>query len=432
MLKLTAAAALLVVTSAAAFAQGFPAKTVRVVVGFPPGGAADIAARLISQKLGDLWGRQVIVDNRPGAGGNLAADMVAKAAPDGYTLHLAFGPTAPSMYPKLPFDPQKDFAPITLMAQSPMVLVVHPSLPASNVKELIALARSHPGKLNYASTGVGITVHLAMEQFRIMAKVNIVHVPYKGASPAVVDLVGGQVELTILSTSSILGQIKTQRVRALAVTSLERSFMLPDVPTLNEAGVAGYETTIWWGLSAPASTRRQSRVWASLTFARSLPTRERKSSAARRRNSANSSTRNWRSGTTSSGRPASARSSTRVVSSASPRLTAGRAHARAIAIFKVHRAFAWVTCVRRCRWAQRRKSPLPWRERCAGAWSRDPFTGCEREGAQSHAGTRRLASRCGVTSIGKPTESCSALRGRRVRGVLFAADFVTHAKPGSS
>ena len=257
MLKLTAAAALLVATYASAFAQEFPAKTVRVIVGFPPGGAADIAARLISQKLGDLWGRQVIVDNRPGAGGNLGAEMVAKAAPDGYTLHLAFGPTAPSMYPKLPFDPQKDFAPITLMAQSPMVLVVHPSVPASNVKELIALARSHPGKLNYASTGVGITVHLAMELFRIMAKINIVHVPYKGASPAVVDLLGGQIELTILSTSSILGQIKTQRVRALAVTSLERSFMLPDVPTLNEAGVPGYETTIWWGLSAPAGTTRE-------------------------------------------------------------------------------------------------------------------------------------------------------------------------------
>ncbi len=257
MLKLTVAAALIVATSVSVFAQEFPAKPMRIVVGFPPGGAADIAARLISQKLGNLWGRQLIVDNRPGAGGILAADMVAKAAPDGYTLHLAFGPTAPSMYPKLPFDPQKDFAPITLMALSPGVLVVHPSVPASNVKELITLARSHPGKLNYASTGVGITVHLWMELFNIMAKVNTVHVPYKGASPAVVDLLSGQIQLSILSTSSILGHIKTQRVRALAVTSLERSFMLPNVPTLNEAGVPGYETNIWWGLSAPAGTARE-------------------------------------------------------------------------------------------------------------------------------------------------------------------------------
>lgn len=257
MLKLTAAAALLVATSTSVFAQEFPAKTVRIVVGFPPGGAADVAARLISQKLANLWGRQFIVDNRPGAGGILAADWVAKAAPDGYTLHLAFGPTAPSMYPKLPFDPQKDFAPITLLALSPGVLVVHPSVPASNLKELIALARAHPGKLNYASFGVGITVHLWMELFNIMAKVNTVPVQYKGASPAVVDLLSGQVQLSILSTLSIIGNIQTKRVRALAVTSIERSFLLPDVPTMNEAGVPGYETNIWQGLSAPAGTAQE-------------------------------------------------------------------------------------------------------------------------------------------------------------------------------
>jgi len=237
-----------------ALAQDFPTRPVRIIVGFPPGGGADLTARLISPKLNEAWGRPVIVDNRPGAGGNLAAELVAKASPDGYTIMVMPGPGAPSLYPKLPFDLRKDFAPITLAGRSPNVLVVHPSVPVSTVKALIALARSQSGKLNYASSGIGITPHLSGELFRKMAKVNIVHVPYKGAGPAVSDLVGGHVDLMIVSIPSVLGQINAHRLKALGVTSLQRSSMLPNVPTLNEAGVPGYESHQWWSLLAPAGT----------------------------------------------------------------------------------------------------------------------------------------------------------------------------------
>ena len=235
-------------------AQEFPVKSVRIVVGFPPGGGADLTARLISPKLNEAWARPVIIDNRPGAGGNLAADIVAKAPADGYTLIVMPGPGAPSLYPNLPFDTRKDFAPITLAGRGPNVLVVHPSVPAANVKELIALARTRAGGLNYASSGIGITPHLSAELFRKMAKVNIVHVPYKGAGPAVSDLVGGHVDLMIVSIPSVLGQIKGGRLKALGVTSLRRSPMLPEVPTLDQAGVPGYESYQWWGLLAPAGT----------------------------------------------------------------------------------------------------------------------------------------------------------------------------------
>ncbi len=235
-------------------AQDFPTKQVRIIVGFPPGGGADLTARLVSPKLNETWGRPVIIDNRPGAGGNLAADLVAKASPDGYTIMVMPGPGAPSLYPKLPFDLRKDFAPITLAGRSPNVLVVHPSVPAATVKQLIALARAQPGKLNYASSGIGITPHLSGELFRKMARVNIVHVPYKGAGPAVSDLVGGHVDLMIVSIPSVLGQINAGRLRALGITSLQRSSMLPDVPTLNEAGVTGFESHQWWGMLAPAGT----------------------------------------------------------------------------------------------------------------------------------------------------------------------------------
>ncbi|HEV7800900.1 MAG TPA: tripartite tricarboxylate transporter substrate binding protein [Burkholderiales bacterium] len=235
-------------------AQEFPAKAVRVVVGFPPGGGADMTARVVAQKLNEIWSRPVIVDNRPGAGGNLAAELVAKAAPDGYTIMVMPGPAAPSLYPKLPFDMRKDFAPITLAGRGPNVLVAHPSVPASTVKELIGLARARPGKLNYASSGVGITPHLAGELFRKMANIDIVHVPYKGAGPAVTDLVGGHVDLMIVSIPSVLGHIQAGRLRPLGVTALQRSAMLPQVPTLDEAGIRGYESHQWWGLLAPAGT----------------------------------------------------------------------------------------------------------------------------------------------------------------------------------
>ncbi len=238
-------------------AQDFPAKSIRVVVGFPPGGGADLTARIVSQKLNEAWARPVIVDNRPGAGGNLAADIVAKASPDGYTLIVMPGPAAPSLYPNLPFDLRKDFAPITLAGRSPNVLVVHPSVPASSVKELIALARARPGKLNYASSGIGAGPHLSAELFRKMAKVDMVHVPYKGAGPAVSDLMGGHVDMYIVSIPSVLGQIKASRLKALGVTSLKRSSMLPEVPTVNESGVPGYEAYQWWGVLAPSATPQE-------------------------------------------------------------------------------------------------------------------------------------------------------------------------------
>ena len=237
-------------------AQDFPVpkKTIRLIVGFPPGGGADLAGRLVAKKLNEVWAQQVIVDNRPGAGGNLAAELVAKAAPDGYTLIVMPGPAALSLSPKLPFDMRKDFAPITLAGRAPNVLVVHTSVRASTLKELIALARSQPGKLNYASSGIGLTPHLSGELLRKMANVNIVHVAYKGAGPAVSDLLGGHVDMLSSSIPSVLGYTKSQRLRALAVTSLQRSMMLPEVPTMNEAGVPGYELNGWWGMLVPAGT----------------------------------------------------------------------------------------------------------------------------------------------------------------------------------
>jgi tripartite-type tricarboxylate transporter receptor subunit TctC len=238
---------------APATAQDFPSKPVRVVVGFPPGGGADMTARVVAQKLNEIWARPVIVDNRPGAGGNVAAELVAKVAPDGYTILVMPGPAAPSLYPKLSFDFRKDFAPVTLAGRAPNVLVVHPSLPASSVKQLIALAKAQPGKLNYASSGVGITPHLAAELFRKMAGIDIVHVPYKGAGPAVTDLVAGHVELMIVSIPSVLGYVQASRLRALGVSSLKRSPTLPQVPSINEAGLRGYESYQWWGVVAPAA-----------------------------------------------------------------------------------------------------------------------------------------------------------------------------------
>jgi tripartite-type tricarboxylate transporter receptor subunit TctC len=242
-----------------ASAQDFPVpgRPVRIIVGFPPGGGADLAARLLAPKLSESWAHPVIVDNRPGAGGNLAAEFVARAAPDGHTIIVMPGPAALSLFPEVPFDLKNDFAPITLAGRSPNVVVVHPSVPASTVKELIALARSQPGKLNYASSGIGLTPHLSGELLRRMTSTDIVHVPYKGAGPAVTDLVGGRVHLMSVSITAVLGFIRDQRLRAIGVTSLERWFLLPDVPTLHEAGVPGYELYGWWGILAPAKTPRE-------------------------------------------------------------------------------------------------------------------------------------------------------------------------------
>jgi tripartite-type tricarboxylate transporter receptor subunit TctC len=239
-----------------AVAQTYPDRPIRLVVGFTPGGGADTTARLVGQKLTETWKQTLVVDNRAGAGGNIAADIVAKANPDGYTLLVTSpGPVAinPSLM-KLPYNPRTELAPITLLAFGPNVLVVPPSSPATSLKELIALARGSSNRLNYGSSGLGTTPHLSAELLKLMAKVDIVHVPYKGAGPAAIDLVAGRLDLMIVSAPTVLGQIRAQRLRALAVTSLTRLSVLPDVPTFNEAGVPGYEAGVWWGFFAPAGT----------------------------------------------------------------------------------------------------------------------------------------------------------------------------------
>ena len=247
-------------TAPGAIAQGaaaYPAKPVRLVVPFPPGGTTDILARAVAQKLSESWGQQVIVDNRPGAGGNIGSDLVAKAAPDGYTLLMGTVGTHainPSLYTKMPYDHVKDFAPVILVAGVPNVLVVTPSLPVNSVKELIAYAKENPDKLNFASSGNGTSIHLSGELFRTMTGVQITHVPYKGSAPALADLMGGQVQLMFDNLPSSLQFIKAGKLRALAVTSSTRSAALPDVPTLAESGLPGFEASSWFGVLAPAGT----------------------------------------------------------------------------------------------------------------------------------------------------------------------------------
>jgi len=240
---------------APAHAQKYPAKTVRIVVGFAPGGATDISARAIAQKLTDALGGSFVVDNRPGAAGNLAADLVSKAAPDGYTMLMANSTIAiPSLFAKLPFDVRKDFAPLSLVALGPSVLVVHPSLPVKDVKGLVAFARAHPKELAYGSGGLGNVTHLAMELFASMTKTSMVHVPYKGAAPSMVGLVSGEVQLLFSSIPAALPQLKTGRMRAIGVSISQRSNVLPDVPTIDEAGVPGYYAASWYGLLLPTGT----------------------------------------------------------------------------------------------------------------------------------------------------------------------------------
>ncbi len=239
-----------------ALAQAFPAKPVRFIVPFPPGGASDIVGRAAGQKLSEIWGQAVVVDNRSGASGQIGTEAVARAAPDGYTL-LLVEPTfaiAPSLFAKLPYDTLQDFAHMVQIGQGPQVLVVHPSVPVKSVKELLALARARPGDLNFASPGTGTTGHLGMELFKLLGKVSMVHIPYKGAGPAVVDLVGGQVSIGLVSISSALPNMKAGRLRGLAVTSARRFVAAPELPTIAEAALPGFDTLQWWGLVAPRAT----------------------------------------------------------------------------------------------------------------------------------------------------------------------------------
>ena len=235
-------------------AQDYPTKVVRIVVPFPAGGGTDILSRALAQKLTESWKQQVIVENRPGAGANIGAEAVAKAAPDGYTLLMAstIHSINPSLYPNLTYDLLKDFAPITLVAETAQVLVVHPSVAASDLKEFIALAKSRPGQFNYSSAGNGSQPHLAAELFKTMTGTQLVHVPYKGAPPAMTDLIAGHVALSFATSPTAVPNVKSGKVRALGVSSTRRIPSLPDVPTIAEAGVPGYEASGFFGLVGPA------------------------------------------------------------------------------------------------------------------------------------------------------------------------------------
>ena len=239
-------------------AANYPGKPIRYIVGYTPGGTADMLARAVGQKLTEAWGQQVIVENRAGAGTNIGTEIAAKSPPDGYTLFMPTVANAinPTLYPKLNYDPLKDFVYITNYAKVPGILVVHPSVPARNAKELIALARAHPNALRHGSTGIGSPHHLAGEIFKTMAGVKMIHVPYKGATPAISDVVAGHIEVYFGAMVSTLPHAKSGRLRALAVTSLKRVAAAPDVATLDEQGLKGFETGSWFGMAVPTGTPR--------------------------------------------------------------------------------------------------------------------------------------------------------------------------------
>jgi len=243
--------------SGAAFGQAYPAKPIRMIVPFPAGGGSDTMGRVVGQKLGERLGQQIVVENRPGAGGSIGAEMVAKAAPDGYTLLL--GSTSeiaqyPNVNPKITYNPQRDFAPISLVGNVPLILVAHPSLPVKTVKELVALAKSRPGAINFSSAGNGSTTHLAVELLILTTRIKMTHVPYKGSAPAVVDLVAGNVQVGIPTLPAALPFVKAGRLMALAISTAKRAPAMPTVPTMQEAGVDRYDTALWTGILAPAGT----------------------------------------------------------------------------------------------------------------------------------------------------------------------------------
>ena len=242
-----------------AHAQNWPTKPIRFIVPFTPGGGNDTIARLIGQKLTGVLGQQVIIDNRPGAGGTIGAEAAARSPADGYTMFLAGVATHginPNLRKKLPYDPVKDFEPVSLIAQAPLLVVVHPSLPVRNVRDLIALAKSKPGQITYASNGAGGSSHMAVELFQAMTGTKMLHIPYKGLSPALTELVSGQVQMMFSSAVAMLPQVKSGRLRVIAMTGAKRSPAIPDVPTVAESGVPGYETGSWYGVVAPAGTSK--------------------------------------------------------------------------------------------------------------------------------------------------------------------------------
>jgi len=246
------------VFSGTVFSQTYPAKAIRLIVPFPPGGSNDIVGRMVGQQLGERLGQSVVIDNRGGAGGTIGTDMAAKAAPDGYTLLLVSVAHAfnPAMYRKLPYDPEKAFVPIGMVAAGPVALMVHPALPVHSVAELIALAKAKPGQLNYATAGIGSFQHLASELFKLQTGVDMVHVPYKGGGPAMMDTIAGQAQINMASLIQVGPHVKSGKLRLIATSGTRRSNLFPEVPTVAET-VPGYDATNWWGLIAPAGTPQQ-------------------------------------------------------------------------------------------------------------------------------------------------------------------------------
>ena len=243
-----------------AHAQTFPTKPIRLICPFPPGGAVDIASRAIAHEMSKTIGQQVIVENRPGAGGNIGGAEAARSAPDGYTIFMTtsgINAINPALYSKMPFDPNKDLVPVSALVSLNNVLVLHPSVTAKSVAEIIAMAKAQPGKMTYASSGSGTSIHMSGEMFKHLTQVDILHIPYKGSSPALTDLLGGQVMMMFDNVPSALPHIKSGKLRALATTGAKRDPTLPDLPTVAEAGVVGYESGVWFGLSIPAGTPRE-------------------------------------------------------------------------------------------------------------------------------------------------------------------------------
>ncbi|MCY7389285.1 MAG: tripartite tricarboxylate transporter substrate binding protein [Burkholderiales bacterium] len=255
-LSATGAGAMAAALPQQVFAQAYPSKPIKFVVGFAPGGATDVVGRLMARKIGDALGQPIIIENKAGGSSNIGAEVVFRSAPDGYTFYVCAITSAinASLFPKLPFDFAKDFEPVALFAKVPNILVVHPSVPAKSLKELIDYARANPGKLSYASSGSGTSIHMCGELFKILAKVDMVHIPYKGSAPAMTDMIGGQVQVMFDNMPSALPHVKTGKLRALAVTSAQRSLSAPDVPTMGEAGLNGFDVQSWFGLMAPKGT----------------------------------------------------------------------------------------------------------------------------------------------------------------------------------
>jgi tripartite-type tricarboxylate transporter receptor subunit TctC len=249
----------LIWAAGSAAAQTYPSRPIRLIAPFATGGSTDLLARIVGQKLSEAWGQQVVVENRGGAGGTIGVEMAAHAAPDCYTLvmgHIGTFGANPTLYPKLPYDPIKDFAPITLLAMVPNGMAVHPALPVRSVRDFVALARAKPGQLLYGSGGSGSAAHLAMVNFELLAKVKLTHIPYKGTGPAIFDLIAGQISTMITGMAALMPHIKSEKLRLIAVGTAKRLAVAPDVPTISEAGVAGYEVTQWYGILAPAATPR--------------------------------------------------------------------------------------------------------------------------------------------------------------------------------